>query len=103
MTSLTRDRGPERRAATAAFGRRFLQRKRHYRVLVKDRPAGVDLLPVAHEFDSQVMQFIQRFQEVPDRTRQRITGPDYQDIEVPRRASVLRILPLYKRPLIKSS
>jgi hypothetical protein len=37
MTSRTRDRGTGRRAETAVFGRLFLQRMHHYRVLAKDR------------------------------------------------------------------
>ena len=37
MTSRTRDRGTERRAETVVFGRLFLQRMHHYRVLAKDK------------------------------------------------------------------
>jgi hypothetical protein len=37
MTSRTRDRGPERRAETAVFGRLFTQRVHQYHVLAKDR------------------------------------------------------------------
>jgi hypothetical protein len=40
MTSQTRDRGTERRAETAVFGRLFLQRMHHYRVLAKDKAMG---------------------------------------------------------------
>jgi hypothetical protein len=36
MRSRTRARGAERRAETAVFGRLFLQRMHHYRVLAKD-------------------------------------------------------------------
>ena len=36
MTSRTPDRGAERRAETAVFGRQFLQRMHQYRILAKD-------------------------------------------------------------------
>jgi len=46
MTSRTRDRGTERRAETAVFGRLFLQRMHQYRILAKDS-WGIDSRPGA--------------------------------------------------------
>jgi hypothetical protein len=43
MTSRTRDRGAERPAETAVFGRLFLQRMQYYRVLARDTQVWVAL------------------------------------------------------------
>jgi hypothetical protein len=43
--------------------------------------AGVDVFPEADELDAEVIQFIQHFQEVADRTGQSVEGPDHDYVE----------------------
>lgn len=46
-----------------------------------EKAAGVELLPLADELDMEVVEFVQHFNEVPDRTCQPIAAPHYDDIE----------------------
>jgi hypothetical protein len=47
-----------------------------------DRAAGVNIFPEADELDVELIEFIEDFQEVPDRAGDAIERPDHDDIEL---------------------
>src|SRR5947207_2221269 len=46
------------------------------------RAAGVEVLAEADELDVEMVEIVEYFEEVPDRARQAIAGPDHDDLKL---------------------